>query len=236
MKPDYPQCAICPYDWSERICRTGTGKAPANCPTLRLRGQIKTASDTVKADPALLKFSCQASLQEAAGYGGREKGYAAIRPIKPRLLEVAEFAARMGYTRLGLAFCGGLRSEAAAVHRFLESKGFEVASLMCKSGAVPKSDIGVSRQDQVDPTTESETMCNPVFQAMAANASEVDFNILLGLCVGHDSLFIRFAEAPVTVLAVKDRLLGHNPLAAVYQMDHYYRYLKSEPVGAPGGE
>jgi uncharacterized metal-binding protein len=51
-------------------------------------------------------------------------------------------------------------------------------------------------------------------------------NVLLGLCVGHDSLFFKYTEAPGTVLAVKDRLLGHNPLAAVYNVDSYYRCLK----------
>jgi uncharacterized metal-binding protein len=49
-----------------------------------------------------------------------------------------------------------------------------------------------------------------------------DLNVLMGLCVGHDSLFFRHSAAPVTVLAVKDRVLGHNPLAAVYQADGYY--------------
>jgi uncharacterized metal-binding protein len=49
---------------------------------------------------------------------------------------------------------------------------------------------------------------------------------LLGLCVGHDSLFFKYADAPVTVLAVKDRVTGHNPLAAVYLMDSYYSRLK----------
>lgn len=230
MTTDYPQCALCPYEWADRICRTGKGKAPKNCPTLRMREIIPQALKAVQNDPALLKFACKASEQEAAGYGGRENGYANIRPIKPRLLEVAEFAARMDYKRLGLAFCGGLRMEGMAVHRFLEDKGFEVASVMCKAGATPKSDIGVSIKNHVDPGTKQETMCNPVFQAMGANAAQVDFNILLGLCVGHDSLFIKFAEAPVTVLAVKDRVLGHNPLAAVYQLDQYYRYLKSEPA------
>lgn len=230
MSNDVPECALCPYEWSERLCRTGKGKAPKNCPSLRHRELAKEALKIVQNDPALLEFSRCASLQEAAGYGGRELGYEHIKPIKPRLLEVVEFAARMGYQRLGLAFCGGLRSEGEAVHRFFASKGFEVASLMCKSGSVPKSELGIDRDGQVDPSTESETMCNPVFQAMAANESKVDFNILLGLCVGHDSLFIKFAEAPVTVLAVKDRVLAHNPLAAVYQMDQYYRYLKTAPV------
>lgn len=230
MTTEFAQCALCPYDWSERYCRSGKGKAPKNCPSLRHRDLIKKALAAVQDDPAILEFSCKSSQQEAAGYGNREKGYSQVKPIKPRLLEVAEFAARMGYKRLGLAFCGGLRNEGAVVHRFLEGKGFEVASMMCKAGMVPKSEIGIARDQQVDTEAEAETMCNPVFQAMIANASEVDFNILLGLCVGHDSLFIKFAEAPVTVLAVKDRVMAHNPMAAIYQMDHYYRYLKNSSL------
>lgn len=34
---------------------------------------------------------------------------------------------------------------------------------------------------------------------------------------------MRHSVAPVTVLAAKDRVLGHNPLAAVYLADGYYR-------------
>jgi uncharacterized metal-binding protein len=51
-------------------------------------------------------------------------------------------------------------------------------------------------------------------------------NILLGLCVGHDSLVLAHLESPATIFAVKDRLLGHNPLAAIYQYDSYYAHLK----------
>ena len=80
--------------------------------------------------------------------------------------------------------------------------------------------------DQVDPGAAHETMCNPIFQALALNEARSEFNILLGLCVGHDSLFFKHATAMGTVLAVKDRLLGHNPLAAIYQYESYCRYLK----------
>ena len=66
-------------------------------------------------------------------------------------------------------------------------------------------------------------MCNPIGQAMFLNEAKTDFNIILGLCVGHDSLFIKYSEAPVTVFAVKDRVLGHNPLAAIYQAESYYK-------------
>jgi uncharacterized metal-binding protein len=60
---------------------------------------------------------------------------------------------------------------------------------------------------------------------MTLNEEKTDFNILLGLCVGHDSLFFKHADAYTTVLAVKDRVTGHNPLAAVYLHNSYYRKL-----------
>jgi uncharacterized metal-binding protein len=69
-------------------------------------------------------------------------------------------------------------------------------------------------------------MCNPILQAQVLNSEQTELNILLGLCVGHDSLFLKYAEAPCTVLAVKDRVTGHNPLAALYTLDSYYRALK----------
>jgi len=69
-------------------------------------------------------------------------------------------------------------------------------------------------------------MCNPIMQALILNDEKTDFNILLGLCVGHDSLFLKYSKALCTVFAVKDRLLGHNPMAAIYNIDSYYRDLK----------
>jgi len=59
-------------------------------------------------------------------------------------------------------------------------------------------------------------MCNPIAQAQILNEQLTDFNIVVGLCVGHDSLFFKHSEAPVTVLVAKDRVLGHNPAAALY--------------------
>lgn len=220
-----PQCARCPYDWSERYCRTGKGKAPKDCPSLRMHALIGAARETTLSE-TLREFARQASLQEAACYGGREAGYGAVHPLKPRIVEIVEFARRMGFRRLGLVFCVGLRQEAAVVHEIFETNGLAVASVCCKVGGEPKSLLGIAPPDQVDPGAAHETMCNPVLQAMVVNEAETDFNVLLGLCVGHDSLFFKHAKAMGTVLAVKDRLLGHNPLAAVHLYDSYYRYLK----------
>jgi uncharacterized metal-binding protein len=220
-----PQCALCPFGWSERYCRTGKGKAPQNCPSLRLRPVVDAALSATLSTQCL-EFARQASIQEAQCYGGREDGYAALKPLKPRIVEIVEFARKMHFSRLGLVFCIGLRREAAVVNEILTTNGFEVASVSCKVGGKPKSVLGIGPEDQIDQTVAHETMCNPVLQAMVVNEVGTDFNILLGLCVGHDSLFFKHSQAMGTVLAVKDRLLGHNPLAAVYQYESYYRYLK----------
>ena len=97
--------------------------------------------------------------------------------------------------------------------------------MICKVGRVPKEAIGI-QDDQKIAIGCFESMCNPILQAMVLNDAKTQFNVLLGLCVGHDSLFLQHAKAPCTVLAVKDRLLGHNPLAAIYNIDGYYRAFK----------
>jgi uncharacterized metal-binding protein len=221
-----PGCALCPYDWSERYCRRPGGKGPKNCPSLLYRDLLKEAKEELN-EPSLLKFSRTCSIQEAEGYGGKEQGYASVHPVKPRIQEIIEFAGRMDYQRIALIFCVGLRREAAIVHQMFADAGFTTVSVVCKVGRVGKSAIGLGQENQVDPQAAEETMCNPVLQALVANSSGAELNVLLGLCVGHDSLFIRYAKAPVTVLAVKDRLLGHNPLAAIYTYDSYYRSLKT---------
>ncbi|MFA6715013.1 MAG: DUF1847 domain-containing protein [Victivallaceae bacterium] len=218
------ECARCPFPLSDRLCRNEQGKSPDFCPT-RNKQELMTAVEREYEKPDIREFACQASVQEAEGYANREKGNDRVVPCKPRLLEIIEFSRKMGYRRLGLAFCAGLAGEAKVVERVLRTHGFEVVSAICKAGGVPKEAIGVKDDQKIIPG-QPESMCNPVLQAMIMNDASVEFNILLGLCVGHDSLFLKYAEGPCTVLAVKDRMLGHNPLAAVYNIDSYYRALK----------
>ena len=59
-------------------------------------------------------------------------------------------------------------------------------------------------------------MCNPIAQAEILNTEGVDFAVMLGLCIGHDTLFIKYCRVPMTVIAVKDRVTGNNPAAALY--------------------
>ena len=128
------------------------------------------------------------------GTGTDKKNPYLRHPIKPRVQETCEFAHRMGYQKLGVAFCAGLHKEAAALTQVLEAQGFEVVSVVCKAGCTPKETIGIGDEDKVR-IGEFESMCSPIAQAMLLNEEKTDFNILLGLCVGHDSLFLKYARS-----------------------------------------
>lgn len=224
MKAETPGCARCSFQPSERICQCEDGKAPPYCTTVLKAGVIDEALKEFQ-KPDIHEFAKQASIQEGCGYAEKERGYDHVRPLKPRIMEIIEFAQRMAYRRLGLAFCIGLRKEAREVEKLFASKGFEVVSSLCKIGRTAKESIGV-RDDQKIRIGSFESMCNPIAQAYVLNEAQTDFNVLMGLCVGHDSLFFKYSAAPCTVFAVKDRLLGHNPLAAIYTIDSYYRSIK----------
>lgn len=130
-----------------------------------------------------------------------------------RIQETAEFAKTMGYKRLGLAFCIGLNDEMRYINRYFENQGFEVFSVCCKNCSVGKNELNLK---QVKPELTHEAMCNPKFQAKFLSDQQVELFISVGLCVGHDAIFNANCQGPVTTLVVKDRLLAHNPLGAIY--------------------
>jgi uncharacterized metal-binding protein len=101
-----------------------------------------------------------------------------------------------------------------------------VASVCCKVGSIPKEEIGLTDEEKIHPG-QFEALCSPIGQAQLLNAAGTGLNVLVGLCVGHDSLFFRHSEAPVTVLVAKDRVTGHNPAAVLYTSHSYYSRLKA---------
>ncbi len=138
-----------------------------------------------------------------------------------RIEETMELARSLEVTRLGLIFCAGLRNEAKTLAHILDRNGFDVISASCKTGAVPKETMGVLDSQKVRPG-KPEMMCNPIAQAILLNRSHTDLNILMGQCVGHDSLTIKHSEAPITYLVAKDRVLAHNTVGAIYEAKGYF--------------
>jgi len=201
-------------------CESQSGPFPRNCPTRDLDTAALAEVYGHSSDGELAR---QAARVEAGGYCRLT-----------RIEEIMDFARRCGYSRLGLAHCIGLQDEAAVVKRVFEANGLEVEAVACKAGALPKEMLGLGDDDKLSPG-EFESMCNPIGQAQVLAAAETELNVLLGLCVGHDSLFFKHSVAPVTVLAAKDRVLGHNPLAAVYMADGYYHERLFPAAGGAAG-
>ena len=210
------KCAICRV----QACCTepGTSAYPRFCPMAGER--VRTGTDALREareaydDPETRKLALAAARTEADRY-----------PLEPRLEEVMSFARRIGARRLGIASCVGLIQEARMLQEILEANGFQVDSVCCKVGSIPKEEIGLADEEKIHPG-QFEALCSPIGQAKLLNQAGTELNVVVGLCVGHDSLFFRHSEAPVTVLIAKDRVTGHNPAGVLYTSHSYYRRLK----------
>ncbi|NLM05601.1 MAG: DUF1847 domain-containing protein [Tissierellia bacterium] len=201
------QCAKCVQLGCEK---QDLDKTLPECPSKNNEVQGLTKKEYGKEENK--KISYHSACVEAKGYGQ-----------DTRLIEIIKFMNRMAYKKIGLAFCAGFTKEGREVTKILEYNGFEVVSVICKNGAIPKTFVGLEDENTIRGSAEKEVMCNPIGQAKILADCKTDFNLVLGLCVGHDTLFFKYTEAPVTVIAVKDRVTGHNPLAPVYCSEGYYK-------------
>lgn len=145
-----------------------------------------------------------------------------------RVEETIELIRRMGYNKVGIASCVGLMNETRIFTKILKAYGIEAYTVGCKIGAVDKSEIGVPDEKKLNRGCGHESMCNPIMQAKALEAYGTDFNIVIGLCVGHDTLFLKNTHAPTTVMIVKDRVLAHNPAAALYTAYSSFSHFKDK--------
>ncbi|MBE9483027.1 MAG: DUF1847 domain-containing protein, partial [Chloroflexi bacterium] len=135
------ECAKC----TKVVCDSKEfDQGPSNCPTKTKQDIIQQALAEYD-KPEVKEFARQASIQEFECYMNLPEGRT---PRNPRVEEVAQFAKKMGYKKLGIAFCGGLTAEAKTLTTILENRGFDVVSVMCKAGAVPKETIGITEEQK----------------------------------------------------------------------------------------
>ena len=219
MPHDDPACACCPP--TVRACRSGEAaeRGPGFCPG-KLDPETQALARSRYDDPETARLARESALVESDGYCKWT-----------RVQEVVELSRRMGWTKLGIATCIGLLDLSHVLTGILESHGLQVISVACKNGSIPKEDIGLIDAQKIRPGG-FEAACNPIAQAELLNAHGSQFNVVMGLCIGHDSLFFKHAHAPTTVLVTKDRVLGHNPVAALQLADSYYAglYGKLKPA------
>lgn len=136
-----------------------------------------------------------------------------------RVQEIMEFARKIGAKKIGIANCIGLINEARIFAKILRANGIEAYAIICKVAGKAKSSIGIPVQCE----EIGAAMCNPILQARLLNEAKTDLNVVIGLCVGHDSLFYKYSDAYVTTLVTKDRVTGNNPAAALYTAQSYYK-------------
>ena len=136
-----------------------------------------------------------------------------------RVQEIMEFAQKIGAKKIGIANCIGLINEARIFAKILRNNGFDPYAIICKVAGKAKSSIGIpAKCEEI-----GAAMCNPILQARLLNSANTDLNVVIGLCVGHDSLFYKYSEAPATTLITKDRVTGNNPAATIYTASSYYK-------------
>jgi uncharacterized metal-binding protein len=201
---------------------------PVYCPTGNHSDVIEESLDLYKGDSNDARIARTASRVEGMCYQP-VPGSDAVNARWTRVEDTIAFAKLMKYKKIGIATCIGLLEETNRLASILEAQGLTPFSVCCKTGSIDKLELGLEEADKVRPST-FEPACNPVAQARLMNRAGTDMNIIVGLCVGHDMLFTKYSDAPVTTLVVKDRVTGHNPVSVLYGQNFYYKRLQSHPV------
>jgi uncharacterized metal-binding protein len=197
-------CSRCSAVWQKSgttNCWSGNPETapprPANCPADHHAGVVEVAAALLKGEGEDAKLAFVAARVEGLCYQPIP-GSDAVNARWTRVEDTIAFARLMGYQRIGIATCIGLLEESERLAAILKAQGFTPLSVCCKAGSIDKRELGLEEGDKVRPGT-FEPACNPIAQAEICNRLKTDMNIILGLCVGHDMLFNKRSEAPVTI-------------------------------------
>ncbi|WP_298268669.1 DUF1847 domain-containing protein [Geobacter sp.] len=235
-----PSCANCSAVWGKSgatNCWSSPENRPgqpANCPSRTFPDLIDESFAEYRGDREDARLARMAARVEGLCYR-KTPGSDAVVARWTRVEDTVALARLMGWRKIGIATCIGLLEETRQLAAILEAQGLQPASVCCKSGSIDKLELGLEESDKVRPGT-FEPACNPIAQAEILNRCGTDMNVIVGLCVGHDMLFTKHSNAPVTTLVCKDRVTGHNPAAVLYGQNFYYKRLRVQPVAIPGGE
>lgn len=137
-----------------------------------------------------------------------------------RVQDTIKFANLIGAQHIGIASCTIMLRETRTLAKLLEQAGFRVETIGCKLESNRRADLNLEPPAKGG---EGGVVCNPIMQALLLNEAKTDLNILMGICVGHDALFCKYSDAPVTTFATKDFLAGNNPCAVLYTAQSCYR-------------
>ncbi len=203
------QCAQCEEQYCQKRIRDDL---PEGCPMLA-EGCIEEMA--AQYDPEEIRAFYADSLESMRRSFGRY----------PRIIEAVEFCRLRGYRKIGVAYCSGMLRFGRAVSEVFEREGFEVCSVGCKLGGFSPEEL-TGTPPPAPPEGRGDArppraVCNPIGQAMLLNEQGTQFNVVAGLCVGHDSLFFQYSRAPCTVVVLKDRLFPDQCRPSVDRALHW---------------
>ena len=113
-------------------------KMPSNCPSKRADSYPQFMGEYQKEENVGLTL--ESALVEKEGYCRWN-----------RVREVIELSRRMGYKKIGVAFCVGLKKEAKIFCKILRERGFDVEAVSCKNGAYDKTDLDIPEEGKKKP-------------------------------------------------------------------------------------
>jgi uncharacterized metal-binding protein len=227
LELNVPQCAKCVAGYCAKS-EWDDSQLPEFCP-MKHKGEIIEEAMSKYEGSDARELYVNSTITEQRAY---ELVRGRLISIRPRMLEIIKLSEMMGWNRIGIAYCGGLRNEARRAVEIFESAGLEVYSVRCKCGNVDKTAFGVPKEHKISNLVGEpdrfEAGCNPIVQAEVLNSETLDLHIILGLCIGHDIQFNNHSRAPTTTLIVKDRVTGHDPMVSLYSAYHHPRYWDEE--------
>ena len=233
-------CAKCSAVWSKKGVTNcwsepqSAPPAPAGCPSKRDPELLEESFRNYTGDGEDAKLARVAARVEGLCYQP-VPGSDAVNARWTRVEDTIALTKMMGWKKVGIATCIGLLDESERLADILRGQDLEPLSVCCKAGSIDKLELNLEESDKVRPGT-FEPACNPVAQARLLNEAGSDINLIVGLCVGHDMLFSKYSQAPVSTLVTKDRVTGHNPVAVLYGQNFYYKRLQKQPVIVPEEE
>jgi uncharacterized metal-binding protein len=121
---------------------------------------------------------------------------------RSRLQELITFLKNSNYKRIGIANCFSMQKYANNLKKILEENNFQVFDINCKTSGLTTNDLFKDDSKGLS--------CDPVSQAKYLNDNNTEFNINVGLCLGHGIVFNKYSDAPVTTLIVKDFSTKHK--------------------------
>lgn len=131
---------------------------------------------------------------------------AIISSKKSRIKEFIELCNELDFKKVGIAHCKSMEKYAEKLESILLIAGFDVSRVDCKIGKL-------GNQEFVEDA--KGLSCNPAYQAKFLREAKTDINVNVGLCLGHELMFMKKSDVPVTTLVVKDFSTNHNTVCSL---------------------